>query len=206
MFCFLNLLPWLLTTAIGIHSLGVPAVANANRLDSQSEQASAVDFQVGFSGITKLGSWVPVFIESQQHPEAAHFEISVMDGDDQPITYSGELIRRKTGLFEAWARLGRQNGTIKVRLLDNQKKTLAEKILNLDDVHLLEIIPSTNRLILSIEPGDTVSKSLQTVLSSTGDDETQMVLGMDDVTLLPSSWLSLESISTMVIKYIVTLT
>lgn len=202
MFCFLNLLPCLLTTAIGIHSLGVGAVANANRLDSPSEQASTVDFQVGFRGITKLGSWVPVFIECQQHPDAAHFEISVLDGDDRPITYSGNLIRRKTGagLFEARVRLGRKNGTIKVRLLDNQKKTLAEKILNIDDVHLLDIVPSTNRLILSIEPGDTVLKSLQTVLSSNGDEETQIVLGMDDVTLLPSSWLNLESISTMMIS------
>ena len=202
MFSFFNFTTFLLIATTGIHTPNPPSEVSAHYHANATNQSEPVKIQFGIDGFTKLGNWVPVFIESQQHREATHFEITVLDGDDQPIKYSGELIQRenKPGLYEAWMRTGRQHGTVTVCLLDSQQQKLAERTLNVDDTPNLKIIPSTNQLILSIEPERTVLDSLQTTISGKENSEKQIILAMNDVQWLPSSWLGMQSISTIVIS------
>ena len=160
------------------------------------------EVKIGFNGITKLGHWVPVFITGAQDLNATHFEISVLDGDDQPTIYSGELIQRtgKKVFLEAWMRPGRKYGEMRVRLQDSQMKVLAEKTFSLDDPSLLNIIASTDSLVLSIESNGSVYESLMSVITNNGEDETRFLLAIDSANLLPASWLTFESVSTIIIS------
>ena len=167
-----------------------------------SQSLSTFEVKIGFEGITKLGHWVPVFIMGAQDLNATHFEISVLDGDDQPTIYSGELISRigREGFLEAWMRPGRKYGEMRVRLQDSQKNVLAEKTYSFDDPSLFNIVASTDRLVLSIESGDSVYKSLMSVITNNAEDDTQFLIAIKSASQLPASWLSLESVSTIVIS------
>ncbi|MEE2826601.1 MAG: hypothetical protein VYE64_08235 [Planctomycetota bacterium] len=198
MFCLSKFLPCLLILALGVHSLGAQEDEDADRTQPLASTGE-LDFEVGIEGTAKLGSWLPVFIESAEHSEATRYEVSVLDGDDQLVTYSGQLMHRAPGSFEARTRLGRQYGNITVRLLDDQNKILAEKTSNLGSLDSLNIVPSTHKLILALEPGDTVFQSLESVISSSSKGDSQVVLGTNVTAALPSSWLNWESISTVVL-------
>ncbi len=84
------------------------------------DETGEVKAQLGFRGQAKLGSWIPMRVETPDRLEPKKFKLKLVDGDDTPITYVGNLHSVGTELnqHQGFAKIGRGYGNAQLQLLD----------------------------------------------------------------------------------------
>ena len=78
---------------VAMVSVAVISAGHGLGQDTQSDSEVRPQISIGIDGHIRLGKWAPVFIKYDSTPTTApvNYEITVLDGDDAPITYNGEL-------------------------------------------------------------------------------------------------------------------
>lgn len=167
--------------------------------DSDSEPETLT---LGIKGHVKLGVWVPVFV-TPENPippgQAITFEVSTLDGNDLPVTYRGPAIRRGNR-FECWARIGRQYGNFQVQLRDSADQMVAQHSLNMGSTNRIQAIGGTRNLIVTLESGTSLRDAFQAIGNKDALGHEQTVLACASGDDLPSTWLTMESISVLAIS------
>ncbi|MFT5300579.1 MAG: hypothetical protein ACI87E_002986 [Mariniblastus sp.] len=158
--------------------------------------------QIGLGGHVRLGKWIPVFVELPANVDAVRFETEVLDGDDTPVVYSGNLIadERQAGRFQAWTRLGRSYGGVKLRLFDATGKLVEDHEIQLRGPNLLaELRDSTCELILTLEPSQIFQQAIEGVSSVASRGQSREVTAIGDAQGLPLNKLGYDSIKTVLL-------
>lgn len=122
---------------------------------AQEKQAPDVEVSVGIGNVAKLGHWLPVTFKNLDGSlsEATQFRVTVLDGDDTPSTISGPLATTESGL-QGLVQFGRTYGDATFELLGKDDSVLATVATTVreDNNELMELVPSTGRLYVCMEP------------------------------------------------------
>ncbi len=190
---------------LGLENAGFAQTDPAGNLESVQSGSSQSKVKIGLGGNVKLGKWNPIFIEADPSLNPARFEVSVIDGDDTPVTFSGDLIKdtANPNHFQAFTRIGRTYGKVDLRLFDANGDQVDEFTLPVraHDAQVSgqqdQFRKSTRPMILTLESGTKIKETIDS--TSTGDREDRRIVisqGADD---LPVHWLGYDSIETIVL-------
>lgn len=114
MYCFLN--------KIAIIILFLSACCRSGVLVAQTSDSALAGMTVGIEGVYKNGFSTPITIKTTL--DAGTVELSSFDSDGSPVAISAPLAGTSQTLYFP---LGRANGSLGVRLYDNQNKVVLER-------------------------------------------------------------------------------
>ena len=172
--------------------LNLPATAGA-----QVAGQGDIELKIGIGGNAKLGKWLPIFIKAPAGSNPKKFEIEVLDGDDTPVKYVGDLLidDRGSDQYQALVRIGRTFGMSIIRLLDDSDNVLFEKQIELRGATKVgEFQRSTRSIFMTYESGDEIKKLVESVSAFNADGETRVVVAQNKDALLPVSRLGYDSV------------
>ena len=183
---------------IAMMSVAVVSASPGLGQDTQSELGPKIS--MGIDGHIRLGKWAPVFIKYDAAPATAptNYEITVLDGDDAPITYSGELTfdPKNPTLYRGLARIGRGYGGAGLRLLDASGETIETFELPFrGENKVATVTQSTRSLIATIEPTSHFKSAIQSYSLVGQRDDSPIVARLGSK--LPASWLGYDSVKTV---------
>ncbi|MEM7785513.1 MAG: hypothetical protein AAF623_19355, partial [Planctomycetota bacterium] len=162
------------------------------------------EISVGFGGKVRLGKWVPVFVEWTDTEQPNWFEVEVLDGDDTPVIYEGPLLSDENNpkRFQAHARIGRVYGDMTVRLYqktDNINQLLVDsKVSFRGDEKSADLIPSTQRIFLTIEDDGSIQKQIESLADFGQDNDSKVVVSLSPGQNLPISRLGYDGVDCIV--------
>ncbi len=165
----------------------------------QQERVAAAEIRFGFDNLVKLGSWTPVFVRLPLDSQPKYFEVNSLDSDGIPVNTVGTLIDMGDGDYQAWTRMGRTNGNIEVRLLDAEKNLLKAFMFSPGDKAYPRFLASTQPLILTVEPGETIINAINSSSTRSSDDEVR-VLAIHSSWQLPATWIGYQGVGTIVLS------
>ncbi len=156
-----------------------------------------VQVQFGFSGQAKLGSWLPMLIETPDRFEPRKFELKVVDGDDSPITYLGDLhpVGTQLNLHQGFVKIGRRYGNAKLSLLDIHGNTVCNKTFPLTDAATIHA--STQRMALVLDSGDRLAETIESNAVLKAGESSELVVGIDSSSELPLDWFCYQGVDTI---------
>lgn len=172
-------------------------------LPAQDEAgATETEVKIGLAGSIKLGKWVPILIESPINSNLARFEVSVIDGDDTPVVYSGPLLidKNRPNLYQAWVRLGRSFGDVGLRLFDESNNLVEQlKLRTRGDSRMGKFQKSTQPLVLTLEPEGTCQSAIKSMSMPNRRDNLPVVATLPEMSELPLNWLGYDSVESIVL-------
>lgn len=176
------------------------------------QEASPLELSVGIGGAAKLGHWLPVQFKLPADSAAAkatQFRVTVLDGDDTPVTTVGPLIKSEAG-FQAVVQLGRTYGEATFELLEGEN-ILASKTTQIRQGNnsIMELLPSTARVYACLEPeseSDNANEaaSLSSCLSGAfpdgvqDDDRCVSIHELDELPTVAVAWEGCETVAMLV--------
>jgi hypothetical protein len=93
----------------------------------QAEEIAIENVSVGFGGLYKVGRWTPVFVKFNSAPPVdAVLVIGSQDPDGNPTSTRSTTRWNSSGMYGEF-RIGRLDAVIRVRLVDKDGTSLAEK-------------------------------------------------------------------------------
>ena len=156
----------------------------------------------GLGQIIKLGKWVPILIESRTDKTPTDFEVAVIDGDDTPVVYAGKLLtdNDRPNQFQAWVRMGRTYGDVVLRLFDANHELIEElKFATSGENKIGELMSSTQAMILTLEPGDTCKRALESSSVVGKRERKRVVARLESTDLLPFNSLGYDEVESIVL-------
>ena len=195
---FLVLLVLLLSATLTTSSWARQTTASIKSADPDPISENLVS--IGFEQQVKLGMWSTFHFQGQE--AATKFEITVRDGDDAPVTYTGQLTEVGAGDSKrqhAFCRFGRGFGGAKIRLLDaDDQVTLEESVVVGEGGILLN--KATQKMTVVFEPEeDVIGDVIVAGIVVNNDDEPPIVVSMDETNQLPSQWFCYQGVETFVL-------
>lgn len=160
-----------------------------------------IKIQLGFNGTVKLGCWQPFTVTTPDRIEPKKFELTVFDGDDTPITYTGSLHSIGSGLnqHQGHFKLGRRYGVAELKLLDNHDLVVAQTSMPLRRSPELEILDATRTFILTVEPKEVLASSLKNTSLVGGRDNGAAIISLANPDSLPLDWFCYEGIDNVML-------
>lgn len=164
---------------------------------SAADESGEVRAQFGFRGQAKLGNWIPMLVETPDRLEPKKFELKLVDGDDTPITYIGNLRSVGTELnqHQGFAKLGRGYGNAQLRLLDihnNVVSTTTFPLASAGKVH-----SSTRPMIVVLEPASSLAQSIESNALFKEGEKSELVVSIDTPNELPVDWFCYQGVDTV---------
>ena len=149
--------------------------------------ASAIsNVRVGFGGVYRLGHWAPVQFDFPQNDSLAKIEITTVDGDGGNVIYRQSPLRTSDTTLEAVIRIGRKSAFLKIRLLDEDDKTIADLALTQNELsEISQPVPATDAIELVIGEAWLATSVLKKDL--TGDGGSTAVFLPEDIASLPTN-------------------
>ncbi|MFK7766909.1 MAG: hypothetical protein AB8B55_06775 [Mariniblastus sp.] len=206
------------TFFVSVCNLQTPCFAVVNsgtkvnkKAELEANPSSQSTVKIGLGGNVKLGKWTPIFIDVPAGLAPTRFEVSVIDGDDTPVNYSGDLIKDATNPnhFQAFVRIGRTYGEVSLRLFDSSGAQVDEILDVLRNggadnegepttVSKSEYQKSTRAFILTFEQGSKMKQTIDS-MSMGGREDRRIVIACDESDQLPVNWLGYDSVETIVL-------
>ena len=185
---------------IAMLSVAVVSASHGLGQDTQSDSELSPKISIGIDGHVRLGKWAPVFVNYEAAPATAptNYEITVLDGDDAPITYCGELSfdTENPNHYQGLARIGRSYGGGEFRLLDASGGVIeAFKLPFRGENKVATITQSTRSLIATIEPTSHFKSAIQSYSLVGQRDDSPIVARLGSE--LPASWLGYDGVKTV---------
>ena len=185
---------------VAMVSVAVISAGHGLGQDTQSDSEVRPQISIGIDGHIRLGKWAPVFIKYDSTPTTApvNYEITVLDGDDAPITYNGELTfdPENPNLYQGLARIGRGYGGAELRLLDAGGKTIENfKLPFRGENKVATVIQSTRSMIATIEPASHFKSAIESYSLVGQRDDSPIVARLGSE--LPASWLGYDGVETV---------
>jgi hypothetical protein len=161
------------------------------------DEAGEVKAQLGFRGQAKLGSWIPMLVETPDRLEPKKFQLKLVDGDDTPITYVGNLHSVGTELnqHQGFAKIGRGYGNAQLQLLDIHDNVVCTKNFPLTSAGLIH--SSTRRMILVLEPGERLAQTIESNAVFKKGEKSELVVSIDSPNELPLDWFCYQGVDTV---------
>jgi hypothetical protein len=156
-----------------------------SQIPSQDQYSDAIQLELGFGNRIKLGCWQPFWVRTPDRLVPHQFEITVLDGDETPITYRGPLHAVGSDLNErqGYLKLGKGFGTAELKLFDRDGAEIARQSFPLKQLKGLQIVSPTDSIALTIEPNQTVANAV--VSTSTGQNVKGVCSKLDRAGQLP---------------------
>ncbi len=170
------------------------AVENDNVNSSAGPNVS-----IGIDGFVRLGKWVPIYVNYDSAPNEApvKYEISVLDCDDAPIAYCGDLIPVSENKYQGLARIGRSYGNAELRLLDGSGQAIETvKLPFRGEDKAATITRSTRPLIATIEPNSEFKSAIESYSLVGKQEDSPIVVRLGD---LPTNQLGYDSVETILL-------
>jgi hypothetical protein len=169
----------------------------ANVSSSQTTSHQDVQIELGFGGQIKLGFWQPFWITTPGRTEPFTFEITVLDGDETPITYRGPLhaLNGELNRYQGYLKLGKGFGTVSLRLFDRDRTEVGSHSLSLRQNQKTRILSPTDSLVLTIEPNESIAAALAS--THIADRSRGTVLRLVNASQLPRDWFCYEGVETV---------
>ena len=192
----------LIAIAIAFWMLPAPTYGQSTSQENSAASDSQPTVTIGFDGHIRLGKWVPVSIKYPAAPSVApvKYEITVLDGDDAPITYCGDLTvdSKNPNRYQGLVRLGRGYGSAELRLFgaqgaDGEVETI--KLPFRGENKVAAVSRSTRPLIATIEPESHFKSAIQSYSLVGQRDDSPIVVRIGND--LPHSWLGYDSVQTV---------
>ncbi len=156
--------PWIVSAMIGLISGWTSWSAAQDERDVLTVQA----VRLGIGGACKAGFWTPIWLDLKAGPNGASgtLEFIIPDGDNVPVIYGDEksgavsLGPNHDATLLRYAKIGRENAPIRVRLRDGDRVVWSQELTGLparlaatqelvvgigDDLNLKEAIAGTRR-------------------------------------------------------------
>ncbi|NLS94783.1 MAG: hypothetical protein GXX96_21725 [Planctomycetaceae bacterium] len=185
-----------------ISSLLILLVLSVDAACGDSPLVARVD--VGFAGSYKAGLWTPVRIHFTPHPDldGAQVSLIVPDGDGVPSRVSAPLPSPAPDSLLLYARFGRLNSPLTVRL-EGSGKLLEERLFETGQSPGDKTIPAALRsnqplvVVVGTAPlgiADAVAR-----IREPEEEETRLVT-LDDAAALPDRWYGYEGVRLVVLS------
>lgn len=175
------------------------AFFTTNQVVEATTQSEEVSVRVGFGDKARLGKWTPVFIQTDL--PAARFAMRVLDGDDVPVVYEGDLVRdeARPGHFQAWCKVGRSSGELQLKLFDDSQSQIAQTTVSLGGENKsVSFLESTRSVKLTIEAGDILKRQVEATSRLGGDKLESTVISVKDPVQFPAFLDGLDSVDMIV--------
>lgn len=166
---------------------------NAQQLNDPNHLISEV--QIGYSGVVRLGHWVPVRIHvgPDRLPSDFQLELETTDSDAVPVVFRSRPAVDADGWIRGLICVGRINAGLSIRIVDSRGSWLAsENWVRLADSYT--VIPATERILLQLGSPLNLPKSA----TAGGLDEPRRI-ALEDAQLLPRLWYEYDSIDWIVL-------
>jgi hypothetical protein len=162
-------------------------------------QVSTVDkTATGFDMSLRLGHWIPVSFHLNPNASVrpSRFEITCPDGDGTTTTFEGNLKSddRYPDVVQASFRMGRGTSEIDVKLFS--KDEIVDRF-QLAAGSQYTVLPSTQRMILVIEPTERITTTIRTTIS--GLKSKPLVAHLTDLSELPLDWKCYQGINQLIL-------
>lgn len=166
----------------------------------------AADLTVGLGAVAKLGHWSPVQfkVDDAMAAKATEFRITVIDGDETPVTTRGPVVKNQRGV-QGLVQLGRAYGEASFELFAADEELLLSEQINIGERgnRFFDLLPSTARVYACLEPGEgAVDTRLADCLANAFPDgvgEEDRVVPLNDPGQLPSLALAWQGCETLAI-------
>lgn len=159
----------------------------------------SVSFELGFGGTAKMGVWQPFRVRVPASVIPHSFEVTVLDGKDSLVTYRGNLTGAGPQLdqYQGWVKLGRMSGSVKLKLLDIHQREVFQQSFRLKQTGR-SIVPSTTRLVLTLEPKRELADSMAAVSTQIGSmASNDRFVPLNDPGSLPNDWFCYQGVETI---------
>ena len=170
--------------------------AYASNQTGEGASSSQHTVTIGIDGHVRLGKWVPILVKYSVAPLVApvKYEVTVLDGDDAPITYGGDLTvdAENPQHYQGLVRLGRAYGSAELRLLSADGKFETIKLPLRGENKVATVSRSTRDLIATIEPTSHFKSAIESYSLIGSRDDSPIVARIGDD--LPHSWLGYDSV------------
>lgn len=173
------------------------ATGDANFAASATEDTNDVEVQFGFRGHAKLGSWVPMLVKTPDRLEPRKFKLKLVDGDDLPITYIGDLLPVGVELnqHQGFAKIGRGYGSAQLTLLDVHDNSVYTETFPLAKAGVVHA--STRRMILALEPEGRLRETIESNAVFRAGETSEIVVSIDEPSQLPLDWFCYQGVDTI---------
>lgn len=165
-----------------------------------SKSSDQFDVYLGIDGHLRLGRWAPVVIRKKAGFEATHFEFETLDGDGFGVIYSGPFSQDpdRPEMLYAWIRIGRKVDSVAMRLFNGPNDSNSQPVASVAiPIDLNKISHSTQPLAISISNSSSSREAFESTVTGSKDDKNKIVVGVSDLSLLPSDWLGYDSVESM---------
>jgi hypothetical protein len=127
-------------------------------ISAQAVVSADLQIQMGYGGRIKLGCWQPFVVKVPDRLEPIRFAITVLDGDETPVTYCGPLhaVGPELNEHQGYLKLGKGFGNAELKLFDREGVAVANQTFRLRQLNDLQIISPTDSMVLTIEAGESV--------------------------------------------------
>lgn len=169
------------------------------RQSSSAEAKTVERVSVGFEKNVRLGHWVPVSFSLD--PKAAarptRFEVTCPDGEGTTVTYCGNLEsdERYPDVVQASFRMGRDTSQVEVKLFAHDK--LANELQLAGGSQYL-VQPSTQKIILVVEPSDRITTTINAAIS--GMKSKPLVVRSTESADLPLDWKCYQGVNQLLLS------
>ncbi len=124
-----------------------------------------------------------------------HLFFSALDSTAATVDYRGPIDQIGPNHYQALGKIGRQYGTLSIRLLDANKNELCSKTISVDSA--TDIQPSTSNCLLVIGTNEQIEANLKSATSVLMGKEPYSVLGAKTSGELPSQWAGYDGVNTV---------
>ncbi len=174
-----------------------PAQTAGNKTDADQSNLT-----IGFSGTAKLGHWSPVTVTAPADTHAARLELSVIDGDESPVVYSGPAVQTTTDAgttYQGLCRFGRRYGNLTATLVGDDGEAVFSASVDLASSGA-NLASSTDHLTLLLSGSQTLENKLKTTLGIVAGESALDLVRLADFSALPQTELGWQSINRLIIS------
>ena len=189
---------WVALLLISSVSLGTNSAfaAQENIVQDKSDSENLSQrLKFGFADQVKLGHWVPVTLPTDWAGDADEYSITTIDGDESPVTFTGQLDDSKT----AYVRFGKKFGSVKITLLrsgDVVKNFQADK----SDLEHLQFSKSTDLLTVIIGGNDGLVANIKSSIAAESSDGDTNTVSLSSAAGLPEDTLGWQSVNRLIVS------
>ncbi len=171
------------------------SVMGSVAISQDTTSQGITQLEPGFGGKIKLGCWQPFVVTTTDQVEPNQFEITVLDGDETPVTYRGLLhsIGSSLNTHQGYVRLGKSFGDMELKLFDRMGAQVSSSTLSLQSPQVSVVSP-TDRFILTIERDQNV---LDAIVSTTIGQQSGVAVKLERVEQLPTESFCYDGINAL---------
>ncbi len=171
-------------------------------LAAATDGASEPTIDIGFAQTAKLGHWVPVTVNVPTAVTAVKLELSIIDGDESPVVYSGPANPMTTDAgtaYQGLCRFGRRYGSLTATLVGDDGQPVFSQSIDLE-ASGADLSASTDHLTLLLGGSKELEGNLKATFGIATDDANLRLVHVTDFGALPKSELGWQSVDRLIIS------